>query len=365
MIKKSILSLAATFCCLVLMNAQQTIAVMNSSTKQVLQLSALDGSVVNLSYIDTSPQSPGTIKGIAQIDDKIWITDQTQDRIYIYSNSGSYESTITGGLDNIRGLNVVNNEVWVANEGSNNGATANSVVRFSKAGVLLGSYPTILSPFDAFDIGGGSALVSSFSSNGIAKLSYDGTVSTPFVPAAVLSNPEQMNFNTTGNIIVAVFGSLGSNPAGIYEYTPSGTMVNKWPISTGSVRGVIAAQNGNYLVSTSTGVYSLNPATSVSTLIVAGNFQFFTKLSTNLAVNENAGISAKIYPNPVKDVLNISNNKDIDQVMIYSATGQLQVQQKVKGSSAQLDLSKLSSGMYLLKIQDKSLKTQTLKVIKK
>jgi hypothetical protein len=365
MIKKSILSLAATFCCLVLMNAQQTIAVMNSSTKQVLQLSDLDGSVVNLSYIDTSPQSPGTIKGIAQIDDKIWITDQTQDRIYIYSNSGSYESTITGSLDNIRGLNVVNNEVWVANEGSNNGATANSVVRFSKAGALLGSYPTILSPFDAFDIGGGSALVSSFSSNGIAKLSYDGTVSTPFVPAAVLSNPEQMNFNTTGNIIVAVFGSLGSNPAGIYEYTPSGTMVNKWPISTGSVRGVIAAQNGNYLVSTSTGVYSLNPTTSVSTLIVAGNFQFFTKLSTNLAVNENAGISAKIYPNPVKDVLNISNNKDIDQVMIYSATGQLQMQQKVKGNSAQLDLSKLSSGMYLLKIQDKSLKTQTLKVIKK
>ncbi len=364
MIKKFILSFTAALCCSISVLAQQTIGVLNSSTKQVLQLNALDGSVINPAFIDTSAQSPGTIKGIVQVDDKIWITDQTQDRIYIYSSEGSYLSTISGGLDNIRGLNVVNNEVWVTNEGSANGATANSIVRFSKSGTNLGVYPTITSPFDALDIGGGNALVSSFSSNGIAKLSYDGTVSTAFVPAAVLSNPEQMNFNTTGNIIVAVFSSLGTNPAGIYEFSTTGTLVNKWPISTGSVRGVIAAANGNYLVSTSTGIYRLNPATNASTLIVAGNFQFFTKLSTNLAVNENAGNSAKIYPNPVKDILNISNKAEMDEVMIYSVSGQLQMQQKLKGNSAKLDLSKLSSGMYLVKIQDKFSKIQTVKVIK-
>lgn len=364
MIKKSIFSFAAAFGCLILINAQQSILAINSASKQVLQLNAADGSVINGAFIDVSAQSPGTLKGATQVDNKIWITDQTQDRIYIYSLSGTYESTISGGLDNIRGLNVVNNEVWVTNEGSANGATANSIVRFSKSGTNLGVYPTIISPFDALDLGSGNALVSSFSSSGIAKLSYDGTVSTPFVPAAVVSNPEQMNFNAAGNIMVAVFSSLGTNPAGIYEFSPMGTIVNKWAISTGSVRGVIAAGNGNYLVSTSTGIYSLNPTTNVSTLLTAGNFQFFTKIDANLAVNENAGLSAKIYPNPVKDVLNISNKTELGQVTIYSVTGQLQMQQKVKGNAAKLDVSYLSSGMYLVKIQDKSSKIQTVKMIK-
>ncbi len=365
MTKKSILSLAAAFCCLVSMNAQQTILAINSTSKQVLQLNATDGSLINSAFINVSAQSPGTIKAAAQVDNKIWISDQTLDRIYIYSLTGNYESTISGGLDNIRGLNVVNNEVWVTNEGSANGATSNSVVRFSKSGTNLGVYPTITSPFDALDLGSGNALVSSFSNSGIAKISYDGTVSTAFVPAGVVSNPEQMNFNAAGNIIVAVFSSLGTNPAGIYEFSTTGTLVNKWPITTGSVRGVIAAGNGNYLVSTSTGIYSLNPANSTSTLLTAGNFQFFTKIDTNLAVNENTGNSAAVYPNPVKDILNISNRVEMDQIMIYSVTGQLQMQQKVHGNAAQLDLSKLSSGMYVVKIQDKFSKIQTVKVLKK
>ena len=362
---KFTLSIAAVFGSLVFMFAQQSILVMDSSAKTVVQLNKNNGSVTNANYIDVSSLSPGTIKGIAQVDDKIWITDQTKDALYIYSLSGTYQSTISGGLDNLRGLNLVNNEVWIANEGSANGATPNSIARYTKAGVKIGDYPTIISPFDVLDIGGGNALVSSFSLNGIAKLSYDGATSTQFVGAGVLSNPEQMNFNAAGNILVAVFSSVGSNLPGIFEFSPAGAILNKWPIVTGNVRGVIAAGNGNYLVSTSTGIYSLNPVSNVSTLIKAGNFQFFTKLDTNLAVNENSGNSVSFYPNPVKDVLNISSKSDIDHVIVYSSTGQLQMQQKATGKSIQLNLSKLSAGMYIMKITDKSLKTQTIKVIKK
>ena len=105
--------------------------------------------------------------------------------------------------------------------------------------------------------------------------------------------------------------------------------------------------------------------TSVSTLLTAGNFQFFTKIDASLAVNENSVLNAQFYPNPVTDILNISNKQEIDNVMIYSVTGQLQMQQKVNGKSVQLNLSKLSAGLYIVKILDKSSKTQTVKVIKK
>lgn len=362
---KFTLSIAAIFCCMICIFAQQSILVLNSTTKTAFQLNAKDGSVLNTNFIDVSSLSPGTIKGITQVDNKIWISDQTADRLYTYSLTGAYETTISGGLDNLRGLNVINNEVWVTNEGSANGATANSIARFTKAGVKIGDYPTIISPFDALDFGGGNALISSFSTNGIAKLSYDGTTSTAFVGAGVIGNPEQMNFNSSGNVIVAVFSSAGANPAGIYEFSPVGVLLNKWPVTTGSVRGVIAAGNGNYLVSTSSGLYSLNPTTGVSTVITTGNFQFFTKLDQSLAVNESGTKSASFYPNPVKDVLSISNQSVINNVQIYSTSGQLQMEQKVNEKSAKVNLSKLSPGMYIVKITDQSLKTQTINVIKK
>lgn len=364
MIKKSIFSMLAVFSCLVCTFAQQSILVLNSTTDKVLQLNATDGSVLNGSYIDTSSLSPGTIKGITQVENKVWISDQIADAIYIYSLAGIYENTLSGGLDNIRGLNLVNNEVWVTNAGSSNGATANSLVRFSKTGTNLGVYSTITSPFDVLDLGDGNALVSSFSNSGITKISYDGTTSSPFVAAGVLSNPEQMNFNAAGNIITAVFGTLGANAPGVYEFSPAGTLVNKWPVTSGSVRGVIAAGNGNYLVSTSSGIYSLDPATGVSTLIELGNFQFFTKIDTNLAVAESSAMSVQFYPNPFKDYLNISSKNNLEVITVYSASGQMLLQNKVNGKSTLIDLSKLSPGIYMVKIQDESLKTKTVKVIK-
>lgn len=357
--------MVAIFCCLVSIFAQKSILVLESSTKKVIQLDEQTGIVSNTSFIDLSPLNPGTVKGIAQVNNKIWITDQLKNSIYIYSLSGVYESSITTGLSNIRGLNVVNDEVWVANEGSTNGSTANSIVRFSKTGVKLGYYPTILSPFDALDYGSGFGLVSSFSTNGITKLSYNGAVSSAFVPAGVISSPEQMNFTNGGNVLVAVFSSMGSNPAGLYVFSPAGALLSKYPVTTGSVRGTIALTNGAYLASTSTGVYSINSVSGASTLRASGNFQFFTKIDTSLAVNENEENSSKIYPNPVKDILNISSTTEVAKVMVYSVAGQLQIQEKVNGKSVKLDVSKLTTGMYLVKIQDQSGTIQTLKIIKK
>lgn len=363
--KKFIFSMMAVLSCYFYTFAQQSILVLNSTSKQVLQLDANSGTVLNATYIDTTPLTPGTIKGITQVDNKIWISDQILDAIFIYSLSGTYQTTISGGLDNIRGLNVVNNEVWVTNAGSANGATIDTIVRFSKSGTNLGIYPTITSPFDVLDLGNGNALVSSFSLNGIQKISYNGATTTSFVGAGIINNPEQLNFNASGNIIAAVFGTSGTNAPGIYEFSSAGAILNKWPITTGSVRGVIAAGNGNYLVSTSTGIYSLNPTSGVSTPITTGNFQFFTKIDASLAVNENARQAAQFYPNPVQDFFNISSKEEISNVMVYSASGQLLIQNKVNSKSTKINLSKLSAGIYLVKMQDKSLNTQTIKIIKK
>ncbi|QOW11319.1 T9SS type A sorting domain-containing protein [Kaistella flava (ex Peng et al. 2021)] len=90
---------------------------------------------------------------------------------------------------------------------------------------------------------------------------------------------------------------------------------------------------------------------------------FVIKLPTNLAtaVAQNKS-KVGIYPNPVKNIVTITNADKLTNVEVYNAAGQ-----KVKSSEVlknnQLDLSGLSKGAYILKINNAG-KTETIKFIK-
>jgi len=56
----------------------------------------------------------------------------------------------------------------------------------------------------------------------------------------------------------------------------------------------------------------------------------------------------KLYPNPVNDVVNVSYKTEIDSISIYSITGQLVYDNVIHTSSAQINVSHLSSGLYIL-----------------
>ncbi len=72
------------------------------------------GAIVNPSFINLTPLNPGTPKDIAQVGDELWITDQLRDRIDRFDLDGNHLGQIGcqipgGGLDNIKGLTLVNN----------------------------------------------------------------------------------------------------------------------------------------------------------------------------------------------------------------------------------------------------------------
>ncbi len=70
---------------------------------------------------------------------------------------------------------------------------------------------------------------------------------------------------------------------------------------------------------------------------------------TPLSVAEHNSLTAHYYPNPASDKLNFSANSQIDEVMIYNYLGQLVSTLKVGLDHGQLDVSKLSSGHYVLR----------------
>ncbi|HQU52403.1 MAG TPA: T9SS type A sorting domain-containing protein [Saprospiraceae bacterium] len=83
---------------------------------------------------------------------------------------------------------------------------------------------------------------------------------------------------------------------------------------------------------------------------------YFEDASTRVGVVE-THTSIVCYPNPVLDAVNISNLPDHEtQISIYRMDGSLVQTRTVNGINTQLDLTLLTSGLYLLKVQDQAFK---------
>jgi len=74
---------------------------------------------------------------------------------------------------------------------------------------------------------------------------------------------------------------------------------------------------------------------------------------------------SKIYPNPVSGNLKIENLQDVTEIGIYNVTGQLVRTVSSAIGNTEIDMSDLSNGMYIIKMQNgKSVRTEKIQVLK-
>lgn len=69
------------------------------------------------------------------------------------------------------------------------------------------------------------------------------------------------------------------------------------------------------------------------------------------------------YPNPVKNVLNLNYNQNISLVEVYNLLGQKMTSNSFDATTAQVDMSSYTSGVYLVKVTSNNT-TKTIRVIK-
>ena len=69
------------------------------------------------------------------------------------------------------------------------------------------------------------------------------------------------------------------------------------------------------------------------------------------------------YPNPVKNTLNLSYKQNISEVSIFNLLGQKVLTKTIGAANAQVDMSSLSAGSYIVKVTADN-QTKTIKVIK-
>ncbi|RYY31978.1 MAG: T9SS type A sorting domain-containing protein [Sphingobacteriaceae bacterium] len=82
-----------------------------------------------------------------------------------------------------------------------------------------------------------------------------------------------------------------------------------------------------------------------------------------LGMKNQALAELRYYPNPVKEVLTISNTAAIDGVVIYSTLGQVVLEQKPDTQDALINMASLESGIYIVKISSNN-QQKTIRIIK-
>ncbi len=249
------------------------IMVPDSTNDRVMLFDSFDGSLMNSNFIDLVPAGGMTPINAVQVGEEIWISDQVADSIFRYSIDGSTQlGTITGGLDNIRGIEWVGNTVYVTNAGSNNGAPGQGIVTIDVGtetinGFFITGSNGAGNPFDVLDYFG-NLLINDIAENEIDTYTRDGAFVSNFHDSdgsTGINFPEQMTRTSMGNILAGGFGS----PSGIYEYDNAGNQINYWDVDS-SVRGVLELGNGNILFTDSSGVYVLDPNSGAITASITG-----------------------------------------------------------------------------------------------
>ncbi len=249
-------------------SAQGFILMPDSTNNRLVAFDPMSGAVLTSNMFALAANA--TPIHALQVGSEIWVSEQIGDRVARYDFTGNFLGAITG-LDNVRGMALIGNTVYVTNAGTANGAPGNAVVMYSLGGTLLGSFPTgglAPSPFSILSHQGGILVGSSSADDDIHRFTLTGTSVGTFHNTASLNFVEQLAFASNGSILAAGFSS--NNIA--FLDPNNGNLLGSF--AAAGARGVYQLGNGNILWTSGAGVSIYDVTTQTSSLIYSGGGRF-------------------------------------------------------------------------------------------
>ena len=263
----------------------QVLVTYNATLDKIVAFSPVDGSLISTDFLAVQPtvQVAAIAVGL-----EIWSSEQTEDRIVRYDHGGNVLGVIGptfpgGGLDNIRGMTLIGGTIYVANDGSANGATADSLVTFDMAGNHLATLPlsNSPSPFCVIPWQGDILVSSSSAGNDVHRYTLAGASVGLFHDSAALDFANQLSIASDGNVWCCPLTS--SNVVKLDATT--GAIIATFP--AGSGRGVHELQNGNVMWTNTSGAWVWNGTTS--TQILAGGSYHLTLIPNDVSYHKHVG----------------------------------------------------------------------------
>jgi hypothetical protein len=244
----------------------QLVIMPDSTNNRLVGFDPFNGSLVNSNMFGLAAGTP--IHAI-QVGSEIWVSEQVGDRISRWDLTGTALGAISGGLDNIRGMQQIGNTVYVTNAGTANGAPGAAVVSYDLNGNPLGFFatPQASSPFGILSFGGNMLVSSSNANDDVHIYSLTGTSLGTFHNSTTLNFAEQLDYTLNGDIIIAGFSSNN-----VVRFDTSGNVLGTFAAS--GARGVYQLGNGNILWSSGAGVFIYDVVAGTSTQVYTGGGRY-------------------------------------------------------------------------------------------
>ncbi len=250
--------------------ASAQILIMPDTTSNTLvSFNPIDGSLLNTNLFSLQG---GTMISAVDVNGEIWVSEQLGDRVSRWDANGNLLGNIGptftgGGLDNVRGLSVINGLVYVTSSGTQNGAPGPVVQVFDPAGNFVFGFSTTglaPSPFSVLSFQGDVLVASSSANDDVHRFTVTGTSVGTFHNTASISFAHQIALASDGNVWCAAF-TTGS----VFKLDQAtGNVLDSFPAS--GARGVFELFNGNVMWTNSSGAWVYDVASQTSTLVHAG-----------------------------------------------------------------------------------------------
>jgi hypothetical protein len=218
------------------------------------------GDLINGAGLFSTP-----INALLGPDGYIYVSDQVADSVFRFDTDGNYVDTFVSGYNNIRGADFYGGHLFVT-------SGDDYVAEFDADGNFVGNFIQDGSdPFDIFFLADGRSLLANIqgTEDDIRLYAADGMSHSSLFSIAF---PEQIqSMPSTGNYL-----NISFSDNVVSEFDLDGVVYNQWDFPGG--RGVYELGNGNLLLTSGSGVFSLNPDNGDLTEIRGGISARFIEL---------------------------------------------------------------------------------------
>ncbi len=174
---------------------------------------------------------------------------------------------------------------------------------------------------------------------------------------------------------ITITGDMLSSDATLSGIMINGTALDGFDAATmtydvqipGGALPTIEAEVANEFAAAEVSLPDMVPGTATITVTAEdGSSQEYTlNLEFATSVEQHAGF-ARIYPNPVVDVLRINAVKDMRSVEVLSVTGKVLLRSELNGAKeVNLNLSTLSKGLYIVRMTDTDAEIHVTRIVKR
>jgi len=251
----------------------------NWSTRSVWAFSPIDGSLISDQFIPDTGLFINPRKAIHSGSGTVLVSDQTKATIEEFASDGSHIRTVasptTHGLDNIRGIAVRDDHVYVCVFADPTNPLRNSIQRINLETGAQSTWASvnIASPHDIV-FRSSDALVSNSSSDRVERFSHSGSWFGTFAATgqpATFGLPIQITLRSNNNVLLASVLSM----RGVHEYTSIGQHVRSFdtePSGGAGLRAVWPLDNGLWLYTSNNsqlGLGTLNTTTGIYTPMIS------------------------------------------------------------------------------------------------